>query len=494
MNIASDDEELPLAVSLDAGYLGAGKTTLVRYILNERHGFRIAVILNEYGGETGLESAFVQDEQGDRADVPQWVELANGCLCCSVKAEFVQALEGLLGAGSAHAGKFDYVLVETTGLANPGPIMSELWTDEELEAAVVLDGVVAVVDGRNVARQLAEPRPGGAANEAQLQVALADVILLNKMDLLTEPQAEAVTAQLRAINSAATVVPTSHSRVDLGCLLNRGAYYVRLLEQLQAPTSPPPAAAAAAGGNAGAAEPEGAGSSTAQVPPAVQQPLQWLAEVSAAAAAAAASSCTTPGCSNHEHQHQHVHHTGTAGDQAAQAQAGLTPSGPCQAHDAAVRTIALRVAQPLLLERFRSWVEGLIWDHPEAAKDHPAAAAAAAADNTSAAAAADQPAAATSSARAELLRMKGLLNVAGSSRAHMFQAVYDLYDIVPGADWQQLQQHMPASATAAAAAGQGSDAPLTRLVLIGRYLDQQLLQQQLEQCCADGDGTIQQQV
>ncbi|WIA31330.1 hypothetical protein OEZ86_002231 [Tetradesmus obliquus] len=213
--------QAPVPVTLITGYLGAGKTTLVRYILNERHGFRIAVILNEYGGETGLESAFVQNEQGGRSDVPQWVELANGCLCCSVKAEFVQALEGLLGAGSEHAGKFDYVLVETTGLANPGPIMSELWTDEELEAAVVLDGVVAVVDGRNVARQLGEARPGGAANEAQLQVALADVILLNKMDLLSEEQAAAVTAQLRAINSAAAIIPTSHSRVDLAQLLNR---------------------------------------------------------------------------------------------------------------------------------------------------------------------------------------------------------------------------------------------------------------------------------
>eukprot|EP00775_Hariotina_reticulata_P011178 gene11178-11328_t len=97
-----------------------------------------------------------------------------------VKAEFVQALEGLLAANSSYSGKFDYILVETTGLANPGPIMAELWTDEELEAAVVLDGVVTVVDGRNIIRQLSETRPPSTANEAQLQVALADIILLNK--------------------------------------------------------------------------------------------------------------------------------------------------------------------------------------------------------------------------------------------------------------------------------------------------------------------------
>jgi G3E family GTPase len=314
------------------------------------------------------------------------------------------------------------------------------------------------------------------------------------MDLLTEAQAAAVTGQLRAINSAASIIPTSHSRVDLGRLLNRGAYYLRLLEQLQPPT--PTAAAgiqqshtehsnAAAGANAEPMVQQGTSGSAARLPRAVQQPLQWLAEVSAASAAAA-NSCTTPGCSNPDHQHQHQHHmlhnsSSTASDQAAHGQAGAVPSGPCQAHDAAVRTIALRVAQPLLLERFRSWVEGLIWDHPAAAKDHTAARTA----DSATAAAADQPAAAVASspAPAELLRMKGLLNVVGSSKAHMFQAVYDLYDIVPGANWQQLQQHMPASAAAAAAAGQDSGAPLTRLVLIGRYLNQPLLQQQLEQCC-----------
>jgi G3E family GTPase len=338
---------------------------------------------------------------------------------------------------------------------------------------------------------------------------------MQQVDLLDEAQIAAVTAQLRAINSAASIIPTSHGKVDVGRLLNRGAYYLRLLEQLQPATQQPAAAAAAAvnaartgHSNAAAgttAKPmvqQVASSSAAPLPSAVQQPLQWLAEVSAASAAAAASSCTTPGCSDPEHQHQHhtQHHSSTADDRAAHGQASALSSSPCQAHDAAVRTTALRVAQPLLLERFRSWVEALIWDHPAATKNHTLAAtednAAAAAAGADQPAAEDQPAAAvaaSSAAHAELLRMKGLLNVAGSSKAHMFQAVYDLYDIVPGADWQQLQQHMPAgAAAAAAAAGQDSSgAPLTRLVLIGRYLDQQLLQQQLEQCCVRGDGAAQ---
>ena len=99
------------------------QTTLVRHILTARHGARVAVILNEFGGEGDIEAAFVRDAAGGTSAVPEWVELANGCLCCSVKAEFLQALEALVAPGSAHAGKFDAVLVETTGLADPGPIV-----------------------------------------------------------------------------------------------------------------------------------------------------------------------------------------------------------------------------------------------------------------------------------------------------------------------------------------------------------------------------------
>eukprot|EP00955_Chlamydomonas_euryale_P045526 353182-Chlamydomonas_euryale.AAC.18 len=107
----------------------------------------------------------------------EWIELSNGCMCCAVKTEFVQAIEGLL----LKKEKFDYILIETTGLANPGPVAAALWTDEELEAGVQLDGMVVVVDAINIDRQLNDPRPEGVANEAQVQVAYADVVLLNKV-------------------------------------------------------------------------------------------------------------------------------------------------------------------------------------------------------------------------------------------------------------------------------------------------------------------------
>lgn len=109
---------------------GAGKTTLVNYILTEQHGYRVAVIMNEFGEERGIERAILQDAGGEKSTVDEWVELTNGCLCCSVKDDFVNALESLMLQQSP----FHYILIETTGLANPGPIASVLWTDEELEA------------------------------------------------------------------------------------------------------------------------------------------------------------------------------------------------------------------------------------------------------------------------------------------------------------------------------------------------------------------------
>ncbi|KAK9809219.1 hypothetical protein WJX72_011554 [[Myrmecia] bisecta] len=176
----SEPAHKPVPVTLITGYLGSGKSTLVNHILTAKHGYRIAVILNEFGQEVGIERAMLQDQEGKASSLEEWVELANGCLCCSVKDDFVQALEALMQKRN----KFDYILVETTGLADPGPVASALWTDEEVESGVLLDAVVTVVDARNLPRQLAEERSNGAVNEAQRQIAYADVLLLNKVDLV----------------------------------------------------------------------------------------------------------------------------------------------------------------------------------------------------------------------------------------------------------------------------------------------------------------------
>lgn len=208
-------------VTLLTGYLGAGKTTLLKHILHGQHGLRIAVILNEIGEEVGIESAFVREPQEVGRASNQWIELTNGCLCCSVKDEFLQALEQLLADHQA----FDYVIIETTGLANPAPIVSSLWTDRQLEADVLLDAVITVVDAHHIMCHLAQPLLlEGQVSEAVVQIAYADVIILNKIDLVSEAMAQQVEATIRAINSHARVERTEHGKVDLRRILNQQQY------------------------------------------------------------------------------------------------------------------------------------------------------------------------------------------------------------------------------------------------------------------------------
>lgn len=210
-----------VGITMITGYLGAGKTTLVNYILNEKHGRRIAVILNEFGDELGIEKAMVNDGDGG-ALVEEWVELGNGCVCCSVKHSFVQALEQLLERRE----RFDHILLETTGLANPGPVAAVLWVDDQLESPVHLDSIVTVVDARNLKQQLADTRENGAVNEAYLQIAFADVVLLNKVDLVTggTTEVEDLEAQIHNINGLVKIVRSERCQVDLKDVFERRAY------------------------------------------------------------------------------------------------------------------------------------------------------------------------------------------------------------------------------------------------------------------------------
>ncbi|KAL6770564.1 ZNG1 [Auxenochlorella protothecoides x Auxenochlorella symbiontica] len=178
-NLSLDGPLKPVPVTLITGYLGAGKSTLINRILNTQHGYRCAVLMNEFGESADVERALIKEPEGEEASpLANWVQLENGCICCSVKNDMVKALEALLQQRAS----FDYILIETTGLANPGPVAAALWTDAELEAGVCLDAVVTVVDARNIRRQLADP-PGEGAEvcEAAAQIAFADVVLLNKV-------------------------------------------------------------------------------------------------------------------------------------------------------------------------------------------------------------------------------------------------------------------------------------------------------------------------
>ncbi|XP_059447548.1 uncharacterized protein LOC132178969 isoform X1 [Corylus avellana] len=218
-----ENEDICVGVTVITGYLGAGKSTLVNHILNSQHGKRIAVILNEFGEEIGVERAMINEGDGG-ALVEEWVELANGCICCNVKHSLVQALEQLVQRKE----KLDHILLETTGLANPAPLASVLWLDDQLESAVRLDSIITVVDAKNLRFQLNERKVLSSFPEAFLQIAFADVVILNKVDLVSAEGCEGVLEELvkeiHNINSLASIIRSVRCQVDLPKLLNCRAY------------------------------------------------------------------------------------------------------------------------------------------------------------------------------------------------------------------------------------------------------------------------------
>uniref|UniRef100_A0A8I5ZS75 Zn regulated GTPase metalloprotein activator 1A n=1 Tax=Rattus norvegicus TaxID=10116 RepID=A0A8I5ZS75_RAT len=209
---------IKIPVTIVTGYLGAGKTTLLNYILTEQHNRKIAVILNEFGEGNAVEKSLAVSQGGELYE--EWLELRNGCLCCSVKDNGLKAIENLM----QKKGKFDYILLETTGLADPGAVASMFWVDAELGSDIYLDGIITVVDSKYGLKHLTEEKPDGLVNEATRQVALADMILINKTDLVSEEELNKLRTTIRSINGLGKVLETQRSRTHLSNILDLHAY------------------------------------------------------------------------------------------------------------------------------------------------------------------------------------------------------------------------------------------------------------------------------
>lgn len=227
-------ERVPLTVI--TGFLGSGKSTLVNHILTAHHGKKIAVILNEFGPSVdiektlsvsggGAESAALNNNQQRSVSqtmeeeppklVEEWLELDNGCLCCSMKKPGVKAIEMLM----EKRGKFDYILLETTGLADPAPIAEMFWLPDELGASIRLDGIVTVVDAKHVMQHV------GKDPEVIRQIALADRILLNKVDLVSPEELDQLENDLLLkLNPVAKIVRTLKSQTEVDFVLGIGGY------------------------------------------------------------------------------------------------------------------------------------------------------------------------------------------------------------------------------------------------------------------------------
>jgi G3E family GTPase len=353
-----------IPVTVLTGYLGAGKTTLLNRILTEPHGKRFAVIVNEFG-EIGIDNDLVVD-----AD-EEVFEMNNGCVCCTVRGDLIRIIGGLLKRKNG----FDGILIETTGLADPAPVAQTFFVDDDVRARTKLDAVVTVADARHLLDRLADSK------EAKEQIAFADIILVNKTDLVTADQLAEVEARIRGLNPYATLHRTQRSAVPLAAILDKGAF------DLERILTVAPDFLAAEDHNHDHHD---------------HHHHDHDADCAA-------------DCDNPEHDHHHGHH-----------------HAPLSAiHDSEVQSLSLSSDQLLDGDVFMAWVQRVSAEMGQ-----------------------------------DILRWKGILAFAGEERRFVFQGVHMILD-------GDLQQPWAAG-----------DPRQSRMVFIGRNLDQEALREGFAACVA----------
>lgn len=212
----SDQSKDTTPITVVTGFLGSGKTTLVNYILKEQNEWKIAVLENEFG-EVAIDDGLVAESLDAPEDI---ITMDNGCVCCSVRGDLIRTL----GQLSSQRKKFDAILLETTGLADPAPIVYTIQTNPKISEHYHIDSIVTLADCKHITQHLDEIKPDGAVNEALQQVAFADKILLNKIDLVSKDDKEKLKTRLTTINKFATIIETEKSRAPLDRILGLNSF------------------------------------------------------------------------------------------------------------------------------------------------------------------------------------------------------------------------------------------------------------------------------
>ena len=341
-----------IPVTVLTGYLGAGKTTLLNRILTEDHGKRYAVIVNEFG-EIGIDNDLVV---GADEEV---FEMNNGCVCCTVRGDLIRVVQGLVKRQTRGGKGFDAIIIETTGLADPGPVAQTFFVDDDVKAKTRLDSVTTVVDAKHILLRLSDSR------EAREQIAFADQIVLNKTDLVSADDLKMIEARLHRLNPLAPIHRAERSNVPLEAILGRGGFDLDRILDLEPEFLNP------AHGEAGHVHDEH--------------------------------------CDHDHHHHGHEDHQ----------------------HDDDIKGVALRLDRPVDSIKVTRWLNELL------ANQGP-----------------------------DILRAKGILDVKGESRRLVFQAVHMILEGDLQREWR------------------AGDARYSRMVFIGRNLDEATLKAGFEACAA----------